>query len=143
MKKNSLNSNKSSYVKKSLVQLGLLNYNNDKNQEALQYYQRVVAEYPGTAEAKNALTGIKNIYVDMNDVDSYFAYVNGLGEFADISLSEKDSLSYMSAEKLYMDGDCEKSISQFNNYLVQYPDGSFVLNANFYLADCLNRSYVL
>lgn len=130
----------SSYVKKSLVRLGLLNYNNDKNQEALVYYQRVVAEFPGTSEAKNALTGIKNIYVDMNDVDSYFSYVNGLGEFADISLNEKDSLSYMTAEKLYMEGDCDKSIPQFNDYLVKFPDGSFVLNTNFYLADCLNRT---
>ncbi|MBU8892748.1 MAG: tetratricopeptide repeat protein [Bacteroidales bacterium] len=130
----------SSYVKKSLVQLGLINYNNDKNTEALKYYQRVVAEFPGTSEAKNALTGIKNIYVDMNDVDSYFAYVNGLGEFADISLSEQDSLTYISAEKLYMAGDCEKSILQFNDYLIRFPDGSFVLNSHFYMADCQSRN---
>ncbi|PLX23902.1 MAG: hypothetical protein C0597_00485 [Marinilabiliales bacterium] len=130
----------SSYVKKSLVQLGLLNYNKDNNQEALKYYQRTVAEFPGTPEAKNALTGIKNIYVDMNDVDSYFTYVNGLGEFADISLNEQDSLTYISAEKLYMEGNCEKSIQQFTDYLIKFPDGSFVLNANFYLADCQNRN---
>jgi len=130
----------SSYVKKSLVNLGLINYNNDNNTEALKYYQRVVAEFPGTSEAKNALTGIKNIYVDMNDVDSYFAYVNGLGEFADIGLSEQDSLTYISAEKLYMEGDCEKSILQFNDYLTRFPDGSFVLNSHFYLADCQNRN---
>ena len=129
----------SSYVKKSLVQLGLLNYNKDQNQKALNYYKKVVTEFPGTAEAKNALTGIKNIYVDMNDVDSYFAYVNGLGEFADVELTEQDSLVYSAAEKLYMDGDCEKSILQFNEYLTKFPDGSFVLNANFYLADCQNR----
>jgi len=129
----------SSYVKKSLVQLGLLNYNKDNNQEALKYYQRAVAEFPGTPEAKNALTGIKNIYVDMNDVDSYFAYVNGLGEFADISLIEQDSLTYISAEKIYMDGNCEQSILQFNDYLTIFPDGSFVLHANFYLSECQIR----
>ena len=130
----------SSYVKKSLVQLGLLYYNNDNNEEALKYYQRVVAEFPGTPEAKNALTGIKNIYVDMNNVDAYFAYVNSLGEFADISLSEQDSLTYISAEKMYMEGDCEKSTLQFNDYLSKFSDGSFVLNAHFYLADCYNRN---
>ncbi len=130
----------SSYVKKSLVQLGLINYNSDKNTEALKYYQRVVAEFPGTSEAKNALTGIKNIYVDLNDVDSYFAYVSGLGEFADISLNEQDSLTYISAEKLYMAGDCEKSILQFNDYLTRFTDGSFVLNSHFYMADCQNKN---
>jgi len=130
----------SSYVKKSLVQLGLLYYNLDNNEDALKYYKRVVAEFPGTPEAKNALTGIKNIYVDMNNVDAYFAYVNSLGEFADISLSEQDSLTYISAEKLYMAGNCQKSILQFNDYLSEFPDGSFVLNANFYLADCYNKN---
>ncbi len=126
----------SSYVKKSLVQLGLLSYNKDESQEALKYYQRTVAEFPGTDEARNALIGIKNIYVDLNEVDTYFAYVNSLGEFADISVSEQDSLIYISAENQYMDGDCDKSILQFNDYLTKYPEGSFVLNANFYLADC-------
>lgn len=129
----------SSYIKKSLVQLGLINYNNDNNDEALRYYKRAVAEYPGTSEAKNALTGIKNIYVDMNDVDTYFAYANSLGDFADVSISEQDSLTYISAEKLYMSGDCERSILQFNNYLNEFKDGSFVLNAHFYLAECYNR----
>jgi len=129
----------SSYIKKSLVQLGLIYYNNDNNDEALKYYKRVVAEYPGTPEAKNALTGIKNIYVDMNDVDTYFAYANSLGEFADVSLSEQDSLTYISAEKLYMAGNCEKSIIQFNNYLNEFKNGSFILNAHFYLAECYNR----
>ena len=129
----------SSYIKKSLVQLGLIYYNNDNNDEALKYYKRVVAEYPGTPEAKNALTGIKNIYVDMNDVDTYFAYANSLGEFADVSVSEQDSLTYISAEKLYMAGNCEKSIIQFNNYLNEFTNGSFILNAHFYLAECYNR----
>ncbi|MGM0407413.1 MAG: tetratricopeptide repeat protein [Bacteroidota bacterium] len=130
----------SSYIKKSLVQLGLIHYNKDQNEEALKYYQRVVAEFPGTAEATNALTGIKNIYVDMNDVDAYFAYVNSLGEFADISISEQDSLTYISAEKLYMNGNCEQSIIQFNNYLSKFNNGSFILNAHFYLAECYYKT---
>ncbi|HAN20002.1 MAG: hypothetical protein A2X15_15315 [Bacteroidetes bacterium GWB2_32_14] len=128
-----------SYVKKSLVQLGLICFSIDKNQDALNYYQRVVAEFPGTPEAKNALTGIKNIYVEMNNVDAYFTYVNGLGEFANISMNEQDSLSYTSAEKLYMKGDCLQAIDQLNNYIQKYGEGSFILNAHFYLADCHNR----
>lgn len=130
----------SSYLKTSLVQLGLISYNKDKNEEALQYYQRVVADFPGTPEAKNALTGIKNIYVDMNKVDDYFTYVNSLGKFADVSTSEQDSLTYISAEKLYMKGDCAGSIEQLNNYIQKYGDGNFILNAQFYLADCYNRT---
>ncbi len=130
----------SSYVKKSLVQLGLLNYNKDKSELAMKYYKRVVAEYPSTAEAKNSLIGIKNIYVDMNDVDSYFAYVNGLGDFGSISASEQDSLTYISAEKVYMNGDCDKSLVALEKYLQKYNNGNFALNAHYYKADCQYRN---
>ncbi|MEA3318000.1 MAG: tetratricopeptide repeat protein, partial [Bacteroidota bacterium] len=126
----------SSYMKKSLVQLGLINYNNDNNEAAMKHYKRVVAEYPSTTEAKNSLTGIKNIYVDMGDVDSYFAYVNGLGDFADVSMSEKDSLTYIAAENIYMKGNCNNSIPAFEKYLQRFNNGQFTLNAHFYKADC-------
>jgi TolA-binding protein len=129
----------SSYHVKALVQLGLIYFIQDKPDSSSIFYKRVVEEYPGTAEAKNALIGIKNIYVDKGDVDSYFAYAGQLGNFANMSLAEKDSLSYSAAEKLYMSGDCEKSTPALNKYITDYPKGSFVINANFYLGDCYSR----
>lgn len=127
----------SNYVKQALVQLGLIYYNQDQNDKALKYYKRAVAEYPGTEEAKNALTGIKNIYVDRNNVDAYFNYVNGLGDFARVSMSEQDSLTYISAEKLYMKQDCETALEFFRKYLNKFENGNFSVNAHFYMADCL------
>ncbi len=126
----------SSYVKKALIQLGLIYYNSDQNHEALTCYKRVIAEYSGTPEAKNALIQIKNVYVDMNDVDSYFDYIMQLGDFANVTLAEQDSLTYLSAEKLYMSGDCAQSKIQFKKYIEKYSKGSFILNANFYKAEC-------
>ena len=129
----------SSYAKRALVQLGLIHYNLNNNDQALRFYKRVVDQYPGTEEAKDALTGIKNIYVDMNRVDDYFSYVNGLGDFARVSISEQDSLTYTSAEKIYMEEDCDDAIEFFNKYLQKFPNGSFTVNAHFYLADCFHR----
>lgn len=130
----------SSYVKKSLVQLGLISFNNNENVKALNYYKQVVAEFPGTSEARNALVGIKNIYIELNDVDSYFAYVDGLGGMVNVSVSEQDSLSYIAAENVYMKGDCESAVEMLKKYLQTYSEGSFVVNANFYIADCYNRT---
>jgi len=130
----------SSYHVKALLQLGLIYFDQDKPDSSSIYYKRVVEEYPGTTEAKNALVGIKNIYVDKGDVDAYFAYAAQLGNFANISLAEKDSLSYIAAEKLYMSGDCAKSTQVLNKYLEDYPKGSFILNAYFYLGDCHYRN---
>jgi len=129
-----------SYGKRALVQLGLIHYNLDHNQKAMQYYKRVVDNYPNTQEAQDALTGLKNIYVDMNRVDDYFEYVNGLGDVARVSINEQDSLTYMAAENLYMEQDCESATEFFHKYLKKFPNGSFTVNAHFYLADCLDRS---
>ncbi|MGE0079183.1 MAG: tetratricopeptide repeat protein [Bacteroidales bacterium] len=130
----------SSYYVKALVQLGLIYYNSENSDSAMQYYKRVVEEFPGTSEAKNALIGIRNIYVDKGDASTYFEYASKLGSIANMSLAEKDSLSYIAAEKLYVNGDCEKSNEAFQKYLVDYPQGSFTINSNYYLGDCYIRN---
>ena len=131
----------SGYTPLSYVQLGLLYYNSDNNDQAIKYYKDAVRLFPGTQASKDALFGLKNIYVDMNRVDEYFAYVNGLGRpAAEISVNEQDSLSYISAEKLYMAGNCNESSSAFEKYINNYPNGSFLLNAHFYKGDCNYQS---
>lgn len=126
----------SSYVVKSLLQLGMAYFNADNNSDALIAYKKILEKYPGTDEAKDALYGIKNVYVDNNDVDGYINYTKGLGNFANVSLSEQDSLIYITAEKVYMSGDCKNAIDKFTSYVEKFPTGSFIINSNYYLADC-------
>ena len=130
----------SSYVSKALLQLGLVYYNTDRGNEALAHYKKVLADYPSSPDARNALTGIKNVYIDMNDADGYINYAATLGSMGNISLSEQDSLTYKVAENLYMSGNCERAITGFNSYIERFPQGNFLINANFYMADCLLRS---
>ncbi len=129
----------SSYLKKSLVQLGLLNYNKQNNQKAMAYYKRAVEEYPGTEEARNGLRGIKNIYIDLNEPDGYFKYVNTLGTYANVSMTEQDSVFYTAGEKMYLEGNCEGAVSTFEKYIDKFQEGNFILNAHFYKADCQYR----
>ncbi|NJK94108.1 MAG: tetratricopeptide repeat protein [Bacteroidales bacterium] len=127
---------KSSYAPKALLQLGLINYNRDKDADAINYYKKVIADYPGSNDARDALAGLKNVYSSTNDAQSYFSYVETLGSFANVRTSEQDSMLYRAAENLYMSGNCEKASENFNIYLNKFPQGSFVTNAHFYLADC-------
>jgi TolA-binding protein len=126
----------SSLMNKALIQLGLVHYNANDYQAAISYYKQVVDRSPNTPETQAALAGMKNCYVEMNDVDSYFAYTGKLGAGVQVSVSEQDSLSYQAAEKLYMARD-KKARQQFERYLAQFPNGSFVLNSQFYLAEML------
>jgi TolA-binding protein len=126
----------SNFQNKALVQLGLVYYNLNDFQASIKYYKQVVDRSPNSPEIQAALSGMKNSYIELNDVDSYFTYTRSQGSVAQVSASEQDSLSYQSAEKFYMAKD-KKARAQFERYLSQYPNGSFVLNSHFYLAEIL------
>ncbi|WP_423127576.1 tetratricopeptide repeat protein [Gaoshiqia sp. Z1-71] len=129
----------SSYQPKALLQLGLIYYNMSDYNKALDYYKQVAEKYPNSPEAQSAMLGIKNSYVELNNVDAYFAYAQRSGQGIRISVSEQDSLSYLTAEKLVMNKD-PQARTQLERYLQQYPSGSFSLNARFYLAEAKYNS---
>jgi len=130
----------SSFYKKALVQLGLLNYNIGENQKALGFYKQVVSNFKGSPESRYALTGIKNIYVELNRVDEYVKFVENLGEFANITIAERDSLTYSAAEKKYFDGDNKEAQKSFETYIEGFSDGSFIVNSKFYLAQLYQQN---
>ncbi len=126
----------SSNVKKALLQIGLIEYNAGHNDAALANYKKIVEGYPGTDEARSALSGIKNIYVELNDIDSYLKYIENLGDFANVSKAEKDSLLYYTGENAYLAGDCQKAKDNFSKYIEKFPDGDFIVNAWYYSGEC-------
>jgi TolA-binding protein len=129
----------SQFVPRAIVQLGLLYYNRGENEKSVAQFKKVIENYPSTPEARYAMTGLKNTYVEMNDVDSYFSYVKNRG-YGDVNAAERDSMLYASAENLYMSGNCDRASGIFRNYIKEFQTGSFRLNAQFYLAECLNKS---
>lgn len=122
------------YARKALLQLGLIYYNKSDFNNSLVYYKKVVENYKNTEESNAALVGIKNNYIDMNKVDDYFDYSSSIGNQSQVTSSAQDSIYYMAVEKKYMAGD-SGSESQLEDYLNRFPNGSFRLNASFYLAE--------
>jgi tetratricopeptide (TPR) repeat protein len=127
---------RSSYVPRALSQLGLIYYNQQDEESSLANYKRIVAEFPGTPEANNALLGIKNVYVENNKVDDYFSYVESLGSDINVTIDEQDSLVYLAAENIYMSGNCDEAIESLGSYIESFPSGGYLLNAHFYKAEC-------
>ncbi len=125
----------SSYAVKARLKTGLIYYNNNQNEIALSTFKKVVADYPNTPESKEALASIKNIYVEMNEVDIYLAYVNTL-PFAEVRVTEQDSIMYVAAENQYMNGDYGAAQRSLEKYVEKFPEGAFGLSAHFYLAEC-------
>jgi len=133
----------SKYRAKAYLKRALLDYNNNRNDDALLSLKKLVAEYPKTEEAQKALLIMKNIYVDLNKVDDYINFAENNNVETEISKMEKDSLKYVVAENLYMNGNCEESIKAFDKYIQQFPKGRYLLNAHYFKADCAfkNKDY--
>ena len=126
------------YVKSALLNQGLIYYNTDRYGEALQAFDRLLTEYPGTDEARDALGTVKNIYIAQNRVDEYFDYVSRTTKMK-VSSVEQDSTTFLAAEERYQEGDFGGAASGLEGYLRKFPNGLFALKAHFLLADSYLR----
>lgn len=129
---------KSNMVSRAHLRRGLIYYNDNQNQAALGELKTVVSKYPGTPDAREALMTISNIYVEMNRVSEYLAYVQTV-PFAEVPVSQQDSLLFVAAETQYMKGDCKSSAPGFQEYVRKNPQGGFAIPSWFYIAECARR----
>jgi len=128
----------SSFAKKSLVKMGFLYYNNNQYDRAIITLKKVIDKYPASLEAKEALNTLENVFMDLGQIDDYFAYAKGL-DFVQVSTSMEDSLTFTTGENYYIDGNCIKATAQFLKYTKKFPKGGFVLRAYNYLSICSEK----
>ena len=126
------------YVKNALLNQGLIFYNTDRNREALKTFDRLLTEYPGTDEARDALSTVKNIYIAQNRVDEYFTYVQRTTKVS-VSTVEQDSTTFLAAEERYQEGDFAAAATGLEGYLKKFSNGLFTIKAHYLLADCYMR----
>ncbi len=123
------------YIQKSLLQIGLIQYNTAQYDDALKTLKGIADSYPGTTASKEALYTIKNVYMKMDKVDEFIKFLKDRGNT--VSNDEQDSITYTSVANNYMEnGDCDKSITGFKNYIEKFPNGYFIVSANYYKAEC-------
>ncbi|MDR0437541.1 MAG: tetratricopeptide repeat protein [Bacteroidales bacterium] len=134
----STNHGRSSFGKMALLKQGLIYYNIGKNNEAIAMFEKVIAEHPGTTEAKEALMSLRNIYVAINRTDDFFAYVKRIG--TNINEDTQDSIAFSAAENRYLENDCHGAKPSLEGYLQRFPNGIFITEVTYYLADCEMRS---
>jgi TolA-binding protein len=124
----------SSYVGKAKLNLGLIAYNSSDDAAALPMFKDVTENYPTTPEAKEALFKIQKIYTEQGKVQDFEAYVS-TQQFPDITQGALDTSYYQAGEFMYARSQFSKAFAEFEKYLEKFPNGYFLLNANFYLAE--------
>jgi TolA-binding protein len=129
----------SAVVSKALLMQGVIYYNTDQNERAIAVYKQVLKDYSGTPQANEALEGIKEISIQTGRPELYSGVIENT-PYSNVSVASLDSIHYVSAEGIYLKGECEGAINGFNSYLLKYPKGIFTLNVNYYLAECLFKT---
>ncbi len=134
----------------SLSDLGLAYLNLGDRSKSLAYYDRAIKASPQSAVAKDALQGIREIYINQGDAEGYFGYASSIGLTSDLGSVERDSLSFASAQKLYLNNEAGSNIAinSLKNYISDYPQGYYTTDALFYLSDSylkakLNREAIV
>ncbi len=121
---------------RAYLKLGLCYYNTDKYDDALSNYETLVQKYPQSQEADEATDIMKNIYVEIGKPNEYIEMMRRSGKA--LTVSEADSLTYTAAGLKYNANDCNAAIAGFRNYLSKFPDGAYVLEANYFTSECYN-----
>ncbi len=126
---------KSDLINKAYFKLGLIEYNLGNSDQALNYYRQILGNNPTSQESSNALSAIEEIYViDRGNPDEYFKVLETIPGMK-VGQRQKDSLQYSVAGSYYNNGEYEKAVTAFDQYLTRYPKGFYALDAYYNRAE--------
>ncbi len=129
----------SNLVSKAILKEGLIYYNEDKSDKAIDRFKLVAEKFPKTAEALQAVKTARLVYIDIGKTQEYADWVNTL-DFVEITNEELDNTTYLAAEKQFLENNTSKAIINFEKYLKQFPNGLHILETHFYLGQLYTKT---
>ncbi len=112
-----------------LLKLGLISYNQGNNNDAIRYYKDLFNHNPNSNELQEAIIALEEIYVEsLGQPDEFFDFVEKKSGIK-INEFEKDSLSYKAGAVPYENGEYDKAIRAYSNYVQRYPEGFNIIEA--------------
>ena len=124
----------SPYRSKSLLNKGLILFNNEAPLEANTVLKQLVETYPNEALAQQALQTVKEIAIEQNTVDAFSAWLKGI-DVAAIPDLEIEKASFDAIERLLNDGKKKPLKRALQSYLAAYVEGGNSIRAAFLLAE--------
>jgi tetratricopeptide (TPR) repeat protein len=130
------NKNGASLYPQAYLKLGVAYYNLNDNTKALDNFKKLVSSYPNSTESEDAIEYIRSIFIENGQPDEFVAFMNNNGK--QISYSEADSLTFVSAQIQYDNKNFDNALAAFRNYLTKYADGRYSIDANYFAAEILD-----
>ena len=123
----------SSLARKAATETAMIYNQNGNDEKAIAAYKKIITDYPQSEEAQIAAQDLKSIYVEIGKVDEYAEFAANTPGMRAVESSERDTLTYIAAEKIYSRGEIAQAKGAFQKYLQSYPEGSFTLDTHYYL----------
>jgi TolA-binding protein len=131
--KNLISNNETkSFEPQALLKLGIIYSNIKNNAEALAQFNTLVNNYPYSTEAEDAGNYVKEIAVEMGDLSSYENYNIKTGKT--VNATAIDSLTWRTVLTKYETESHEAALPLLLNYLQKFPNGAYILEANYFTA---------
>lgn len=132
----------STLAPKAALEIGMVYLNASRYEPSIAAFKKVITTYPGTQEAQTALESLETVYIEINDVASYIAYTKSIGvSSANTSSAREDSITFVAAERQYMNSNYQQAITGMQSYLKKFcPGGRYCTTAQYYLADSYYQS---
>jgi len=116
------------------MKIGFAYQQSGNEQKAIESYQRIVKEYPTSAEYVASLDALKSLYIQIGKPGEYARLLKD----NNIQGSEENNLDttyYATAETQYASGNWAQAKNLLSEYLEKYPNGSFAGKAHYYKAE--------
>ena len=124
---------KSSLARRAAAEIAMIYYQEGNHTKAIAAYKQIIRDYPHSQEAQIAAQDLKNIYIETDKIDEYAAFAESTPGMKSVESSERDTLTYVAAEKIYGRQKYNEAREAFKRYLQEFPDGSFTLDSHYYL----------
>ncbi len=129
---------RSSYIPRALVTTGLIDYNANQDNAAIESFKKVIASYPQTDEAKQSLKQLEKIYTDNGDAQTFITYA-GTTPIGNYSAAEQESIMVTAANNLYLKGDWQGAVSAVNSYYDKFKNPIYDKQLRFIRAQGLSH----
>ena len=103
--------------------------------EAIDYYKAVLIDQPSPEDARDALAGVREIYVETGNINDYYRFIESLGY--NVNQTERDSTLFRTALRSYEQRNLQVALQHFNTYLQNFPQGLHSLRARFLRGETL------
>ena len=133
LSKISLDRSASKFYPQAYYKLGIVYFNLDKNQMALQTFKDLYSNYPNSTESENAIEYIRNIFIEDQTPELYVQFMNEYGH--PLTVNEQDSLIFRAAVLKYEQKKYTESAVGLVTYLQKFPNGKYSLEATHLVAE--------